>query len=46
MLLAEDPDEGLVDFLKLRGAHLAGSINDDAGVRRKQSTGAYAATLA
>jgi hypothetical protein len=45
-LLTENPDERLVDFLKLRGAHLPGSINYDAGVRRKQSIGAYAAALA
>lgn len=45
MLLAEDPDEGLVDFLQLRGVHLPGSINHDAGVCRKQSAGAYTAAL-
>lgn len=37
---------GLVDFLQLRGAHLTGSVNDDAGVGRKQSAGADAAALA
>jgi len=46
MLLAEDPNEGLADFLQLRGAHLAGSVNDDARVGRKQSAGADTAALA
>lgn len=35
-----------MDFLQLRGAHLAGSIDDDVGIRCKQSTGAYTAALA
>ena len=45
-LLAENPDERLVDFLEFRGAHLPGPINDDAGVCRKQSIGSDAADLA
>lgn len=35
-----------MDFLQLRGAHLAGSIDDDAEIRCKQSAGAYTAALA
>lgn len=45
-LLAENPDERLVDFLEFRGAHLPGPVNDDAGVGSKQTTGAYTAALA
>lgn len=45
-LLAENPEERLVDRLELRGPHLPGSINDDSRVRREQSIGAYPAALA
>jgi hypothetical protein len=45
MLFAENPNERLMDFFQLRGTHSPGSINDDAGVGRKQSTGAYTAAL-
>lgn len=46
MLLAENADQRLVDFLELRGAHLPGSVNDDVRVCRKQSSGSDAADLA
>jgi len=46
MLLAENADQRLVDFLELCGAPLPGSVNDDAGACRKQSSGSDAADLA